>query len=82
MRLGCAAKILGRKSLFLLLDDAFQYADWDRRGWLLDKMVDLAKAGWQILYLTMDDHLRDLFQAMGEKTFKQEFTYHTLEDRV
>ena len=82
LRLGCATKIMGKESLFLLLDDAFQYADWDRRGWLLDKMVDLAKAGWQILYLTMDDHLRDLFHDVGEKTFKQEFTYYALEERV
>ena len=65
----------------MILDDAFQYADWDRRGWLLDKMADLAKAGWQILYLTMDDHLRDLFRDMGKKTFKEEFAYYALEDR-
>jgi hypothetical protein len=82
LRLGCATRILGKESLFLLLDDAFQYADWDRRGWLLEKMVDLAKAGWQILYLTMDDHLRDLFHEVGEKTFKKDFTYYALEDRL
>jgi hypothetical protein len=82
LRLGCAARILGKESLFLLLDDAFQYADWDRRGWLLDVMVELARVGWQILYLTMDDHLRDLFRDMGEKAFKKEFTYYTLEDRA
>jgi uncharacterized protein YhaN len=82
LRLGCAARILGKERLFLLLDDAFQYADWDRRGWLLEKMVSLAKAGWQILYLTMDDHLRDLFHEMGEKAFKKEFTYYALEVRV
>ncbi len=38
--------------------------------------------GWQILYLTMDDHIRDLFHDMGEKTFKQEFTHYALEDPV
>jgi hypothetical protein len=82
LRLGCAARILGKESLFLLLDDAFQYADWDRRGWLLEVMVELAQAGWQILYLTMDDHLRDLFHEAGEKVFKKEFTYYALEDHV
>jgi uncharacterized protein YhaN len=82
LRLGCAARILGKESLFLLLDDAFQYADWDRRGWLLEVMVDLAQAGWQILYLTMDNHLRDLFHDMGESKFKEDFVYYALEDRV
>jgi recombinational DNA repair ATPase RecF len=82
LRLGCAARILGKERLFLLLDDAFQYADWERRGWLLEKMADLAQAGWQILYLTMDDHIRDLFRDMGEKAFKKEFSYYALEERV
>ena len=33
-------------------------------------------------YLTMDDHLRDLFHDMGEKMFKKEFTYYALEENV
>jgi len=82
LRIGCAAHTLGKQSLFLVLDDAFQHADWDRRERLMDEVIRLGKVGWQILYLTMDDHLRDLFHDMGEKTFKKEFTYHALEDRV
>jgi len=30
-------------------------------------MVSLAKQGWQILYFTMDNHIRDLFNSYGEK---------------
>jgi len=61
IRMGCAAKILGRETLFLILDDAFQHADWERREWLVGKMVGLAKSGWQIIYLSMDDHIKELF---------------------
>ena len=79
LRIGCASHILGDKNLFLILDDAFQYADWDRRERLMDEVVRLGKKGWQILYLTMDDHIRDLFQDRGEKEFKREFKLHNIE---
>ena len=38
----------------------------------MDMMVDLAKAGWQILYFTMDDHIRGLFEKKG-KVFGDQF---------
>jgi len=50
---------------FLLLDDAFLTADWARRERLVAAAADLAEAGWQVLYLTCDDHLRDLFVEAG-----------------
>ena len=50
---------------FLLLDDAFLTADWARRERLVAAAADLAEAGWQVLYLTCDDHLRDLFVDAG-----------------
>ena len=79
LRIGCAAQVLGKQSLFLVLDDAFQHADWDRRERLMDEVIRLGKKGWQILYLTMDDHIRDLFQDRGEKEFKREFKLHNIE---
>jgi len=79
LRIGCAAHILGKQSLFLVLDDAFQHADWDRRERLMDEVIRLGKNGWQILYLTMDDHIRDLFQDRGVKEFKKGFRLHNLE---
>lgn len=79
LRIGCAAHILGKQSLFLILDDAFQHADWDRRERLLEEVVRLGKSGWQILYLTMDDHIRNLFQDQGAKAFKKEFKFYDLE---
>ena len=65
LRIGFAQKWLRREAdqLFLILDDAFQYSDWSRREYLLDMVIELAKSGWQILYFTMDDHIRDLFDT-------------------
>jgi hypothetical protein len=67
LRIGFAAKHLGQEQMFLILDDAFQHADWQRRTLLLEQVVELARSGWQILYLTMDEHIRDLFKAGGGK---------------
>ena len=64
---------------FLILDDAFQYSDWQRRENLMDQVVDLARSGWQILYLTMDDHIRDLFIKRG-RVFKEQFQMAELKD--
>ena len=73
LRLGFAARLLKKESLFLILDDAFQHADWDRRKNLLKEMTGLAKAGWQIIYLTMDDHIQKIFDMQGEKLFGQQY---------
>ncbi len=77
LRIGFASKLLGKESLFLILDDAFQYSDWERREWLMDIIVDLAQSGWQILYFTMDDHIRDLFESKG-KQFGRDFRMCTI----
>ena len=66
LRIGFARKLLQRETSFLILDDAFQYSDWQRRNLLVGKMRELAEAGWQIIYFTMDDHIRDLFDSVGK----------------
>ncbi|MBN1782357.1 hypothetical protein JW948_14580 [bacterium] len=78
LRLGFASKLTGRDRLFLILDDAFQHSDWKRRPHMVDMMVDLAKDGWQIIYFTMDDHIRDLFREKG-KALGREFLYKAIE---
>jgi DNA repair exonuclease SbcCD ATPase subunit len=50
---------------FFLLDDAFLTADWSRRERLVEAAADLAEAGWQLVYLTCDDHLKELFVEAG-----------------
>jgi len=65
LRIGFASRLMKHDRLFLILDDAFQYSDWERRRHMTDAVVGLAKSGWQILYFTMDDHIRDLFDEKG-----------------
>lgn len=60
LRVTLAEKILGDKAFFIL-DDAFQHSDYDRRPKLIDQLFTLADKGWQIIYLTMDDNIRNLF---------------------
>jgi len=69
LRIGFSSKILKQDTLFLVLDDAFQHSDWERRKILIDKLANIAKTGWQIIYLTMDDHIKELFDEAG-KEFK------------
>ena len=78
LRLGFAAKIMKQETAFLLLDDAFQHSDWQRREYLLDTMISLANNGWQIIYFSMDDHIRDLFNTLGKETFKSDYHYYEL----
>jgi len=77
LRIGFASRWMKKEKLFLLLDDAFQYSDWERRRRMVDMAVSLAKEGWQVLYFTMDDHLRDLFREYG-KPFGKEYVEVTL----
>ncbi len=67
LRMGFSRMLLGQDKLFLILDDAFQYSDWQRRKLLVEKAVNLAQDGWQILYFTMDDNIRELFNDVGKR---------------
>lgn len=72
LRVTLVEKILSDKAFFIL-DDAFQHSDYNRRPKLIDQLFDLSDAGWQIIYLTMDDHIRNLFleKASHRNNFKQ-----------
>lgn len=69
LRIGFSSKLLKKDALFLILDDAFQHSDWQKREILTNQLTDIAKKGWQIIYLTMDDHIKELFDKVG-KEFK------------
>ena len=78
LRIGFAARFLGGTSLFLILDDAFQHSDWDRRKRLVEKLFTLANDGWQIIYFTMDDHIRMLFESCAKKVGMDQYQTVTL----
>ena len=67
LRTGFAKLSMQSQSAFLILDDAFQHSDWERRKNLVTQIVKLAESGWQIFYFTMDNHLKILLQTEGEK---------------
>jgi uncharacterized protein YhaN len=73
LRIGFASKVLKQDTLFLILDDAFQHSDWDRRKILVNKLADIAKSGWQIIYFSMDNHIRELFDKAGGRFKKDEY---------
>jgi hypothetical protein len=74
LRVGFTAKVTGNLGMFLILDDAFQYSDWDRRSRLVDLVLDIAKEDWQIIYFSMDDHIRDLFVDKTKGKFTKDFS--------
>jgi uncharacterized protein YhaN len=73
LRLGIASQLCAGDTLFLILDDAFQHSDWQRRIALVESTVALAKDGWQVIYLSMDEHIRDLFLHIAKPALKKDF---------
>ena len=78
LRMGFASRIAGGDPLFMILDDAFQHSDWDRRDRLFDVVFDLVESGWQITYLTMDEHIRDKYQKIGKERLGDDFQFYSL----
>jgi len=77
LRTGFAERSIGEPA-FLVLDDAFQHSDWQRRKNLVDHTVELARSGWQVFYFTMDEHLRKLFDESGKGLSKIAYRCVTL----
>lgn len=77
LRTGFAQLSLG-KPAFLILDDAFQHSDWERRKKLVDHVTELVRSGWQVFYFTMDDHLRKLFEGRGRELGPNLYSYTSL----
>ncbi len=66
LRIGFAKSLLKGQSAFLILDDAFQHSDYKKRPTLVNTLFELLKHNWQIIYFTMDEHIRSLFQQTSK----------------
>ncbi|GAP20441.1 ATP-binding protein [Leptolinea tardivitalis] len=80
LRIGMASRLFEGQPLFLILDDAFQHSDWLRRPAMVDEVLRLAQTGWQVFYLTMDDHLRDLFLEKTPPLLGDDFMAFTMKE--
>lgn len=78
LRMGFSEQIMGKEPAFLVFDDAFQYSDWKHRKRLVEQVIRVARNGWQIICLTMDDHIRDLFRKRASSVFGDQFRFADL----
>jgi hypothetical protein len=79
LRIGVAKYWFKKDELFLILDDAFIHSDYNRRPKLIDKMLELAKNGWQIICFTFDDNIRNLIDKKV-KNLKNEYKFLNLNE--
>lgn len=71
IRVAMGEKILGEKPGFFILDDPFIKADQERLECLLNTVLELARQGWQILYFTCKNEVREsLSDAINEGKVK------------
>ncbi|MHC5112924.1 MAG: ATP-binding protein [Planctomycetota bacterium] len=77
VRAGLAERVLGGPAFFVW-DDTFLTADPERRRLLVETAVELARRGWQIIYLTVDPTFTDLFETVARERGVGGFTRHAL----
>lgn len=78
LRIGFLKRLFKQDSAFLILDDAFQHSDYEKRPILVKTLHELATLGWQIIYLTMDDNIKDLFNEEFKKWNEEYLFIHLL----
>ncbi|KPJ62184.1 MAG: hypothetical protein AMS15_04785 [Planctomycetes bacterium DG_23] len=67
IRLSLVKRIFQDEPAFLLLDDPFTNCDDMRKRELIRALVKLSDAGWQIIYITFQKDLLDLFEEFAEE---------------
>jgi exonuclease SbcC len=63
IRVTIATKLLADEKGFLILDDPFVKADADRLEQMFDVLRRLAKSGWQILYFSAKEEVKQMLAA-------------------
>ncbi len=81
LRAALAERILGEPSFFVW-DDTFLTADPDRRRALVASAVELARRGWQIVYLTVDPSIGELFEVEARRHGELDVRRVRLADRA
>ncbi len=52
---------------FIVLDDILQFTDYQRRPYAIETLLNAVKNGWQVIYLSMDNHILSLFKEYVKK---------------
>ena len=81
LRVGFAQRWFNKEKSFIILDDAFQNSDWERRERLVQVMIKLAQNGYQIFYFTMDNHIKSLFEKIVKPVFEDDFKLFELNNQ-
>ncbi len=67
IRLALGEKLLKGEKGFFIMDDPFIKADKERLAKQMDILKKIAESGWQILYFTAKDEIRDLLKEDVKK---------------
>lgn len=67
IRVGLGQKLLGKEQGFFLLDDPFLKSDQKRLKKQLDMLINLVKRGWQVVYFSAKDEVRDYLEDKVEQ---------------
>jgi hypothetical protein len=71
----CNSCATGKTSLLYITSNSvfFPFLNWNRRERLVDEMAALSNIGWQIIYFSMDDHIRRLFEERVKPIAKKRY---------
>jgi DNA repair protein SbcC/Rad50 len=67
IRLGLGQKLLGEEQGFFILDDPFLKSDQKRLKKQLDMLMNFAKKGWQIVYFSAKDEVKEYVQDKAKQ---------------
>ncbi len=74
IRLGLGEKLLGKQQGFFILDDPFLKADHARLQQQLDMLFDFVQKGWQIIYFSAKNEIKDYLTDKAQKIFEASLT--------